>query len=1227
MARLRKRGLALLLAMVMVVSLLQVSAFAAEGEDTQDPEMVEVEIPLEGDKTVVDDAAEPNGETDPDDAAEPDGETDPDGAAEPDGETVPEEGNAAAGAEPVEEQPAIVEIPEIVEEPVWEYDTIRTVADDDAEITVSGLMPKGSYVTAKSVEITLEDLTVLAAYDITIYDSEGDEWQPDESVTVEIQNPALADVEDVEIYHMEDEDAEPEHVDTITTDEDVATFEAESFSIYVVAAKWGVEYVDTVYTTEGDQFEIEGSSAGLFGDHCWQVTQGTRIVKIIRGSSSHTVQLEAIAAGEATVAHTYGNLFNSKTEYYKVVVEAKNPTTVPVKFYVLNPNRGAPESGADQGAENYFPNEKTGTYNVYDGIPGTMGDAAWEALRGNDGKLTINDQYTNPNGTAEGLNSAWFALNDEKDALKQMYQSFGISNQEDYELVWYVIKCQAAQGSNYGRDDNGKNADVHVDGYLKNVAVTVTYHSNFGQDQTWADDSAKTGAYTTKTYGETTLPARTDGYTFLGWSTKSDASEPDYDGGAEMTLMSNLHLYAVWAPPAPTTGTLTVTKTVSGAELPENFHILVKNSSNQVVYTLGLTNGTGVTGPDANTTYTWTLSDVAPGTYTVTEENALINEYDLEASSNPAVVYVQAGKNASIQVTNTYTDASGETASFTIKKVEKGTNTGLEGAEFHLCQNENCTGSCENGMLLTTDENGLATVTGLTSGTYYLRETKAPFGYELGSTVYKIEVGGQHEKQTAGGNIFTYLWKLIAGVSESQAQTDANGNILIPNQKSSSGTLMVTKTYTGVDALPDSFMIKVAAADGTEKLLTLTNAAISETGYYEWDLSLPVGSYTVSETGYEKAGYDVSISVDERQNVTKPSTTVVITEGDTTSLTFQNAYTSTTPAPIEPVTITFSGLKDLDGTRTDVPAFTFYLKAYEKDTSDPLEATSELISEVTNDAYGRIFFDTQTFESAGTYWYQVAEKISPLDEAYRYDTTVYYIEVVVTENDGALTANETFYTNVESDGKSELVKADAILFHNETVEPEPVPETVDLSFQYVTNVSGASGVPSGVTAPATQELTKDSAFGTHAYGTGSYSSAYTFHGWYADSACTVRMAADDVLSSDTTVYGYWTYDDGGDDRDDDDDDDGTNIPDDDTPTTDLPDEGTPTTDLPDEGTPTTDLPDEGTPTTDLPDEETPMAEAPKTGDTSLVWVLAAAASGVGLVWLAVSGMKRKDHDA
>lgn len=104
-----------------------------------------------------------------------------------------------------------------------------------------------------------------------------------------------------------------------------------------------------------------------------------------------------------------------------------------------------------------------------------------------------------------------------------------------------------------------------------------------------------------------------------------------------------------------------------------------------------------------------------------------------------------------------------------------------------------------------------------------------------------------------------------------------------------------------------------------------------------------------------------------------------------------------------------------------------------------------------------------------------------------------------------------------------------------------------------------------------------------------------------------------------------------DDDDDDDDDSPVVIPDEDTPTTDLPDEQTPTTDLPDEQVPTTDLPDEQVPTTeqpvtDLPDEETPMAEAPKTGDNAAAWILAAGVSGLALVWLAITGKKRRDSE-
>ena len=197
------------------------------------------------------------------------------------------------------------------------------------------------------------------------------------------------------------------------------------------------------------------------------------------------------------------------------------------------------------------------------------------------------------------------------------------------------------------------------------------------------------------------------------------------------------------------------------------------------------------------------------------------------------------------------------------------------------------------------------------------------------------------------------------------------------------------------------------------------------------------------------------------------------------------------------------------------------------------------------------------------------------------------------------------------------VGTDTILYavwKDDTVIPPK--ETVTLSFQYVTDVHNASRVPSGVTEPEDQDVELGSTFGSHGYGTGSYSSRYTFHGWYADADCTDRMSSSDIIDDDMTVYGYWTVRDR-DDDDDDDDNGGTNIP----------DEDTPTTDLPDEGTPATDIPDEGTPTTDLPDEDVPMAEAPKTGDNMTAWILAAGVSGLGLVWLAISNKKRSENEA
>lgn len=105
---------------------------------------------------------------------------------------------------------------------------------------------------------------------------------------------------------------------------------------------------------------------------------------------------------------------------------------------------------------------------------------------------------------------------------------------------------------------------------------------------------------------------------------------------------------------AAKTGTLTVTKTVNGLEggvdgLPDNFAIEVKNSTGEVVQTL-TTDSAG-----SDTTYTWTVNDLAPDTYTVTESNYKVDGYTVVANGNGAQVKVTAGDTAKANLTNTYT--------------------------------------------------------------------------------------------------------------------------------------------------------------------------------------------------------------------------------------------------------------------------------------------------------------------------------------------------------------------------------------------------------------------------------------------------------------------------------------------------------------------------------------------------------------------------------------------
>ena len=110
---------------------------------------------------------------------------------------------------------------------------------------------------------------------------------------------------------------------------------------------------------------------------------------------------------------------------------------------------------------------------------------------------------------------------------------------------------------------------------------------------------------------------------------------------------------------AAKTGTLTVTKTVNGLEggvtLPENFAITVTKSGEPTpAATLSIDDATD-SSSDGTTTYTWTVDDLAPGTYTVTESNYEVDGYTVVANGNGAQVKVTAGDTANANLTNTYT--------------------------------------------------------------------------------------------------------------------------------------------------------------------------------------------------------------------------------------------------------------------------------------------------------------------------------------------------------------------------------------------------------------------------------------------------------------------------------------------------------------------------------------------------------------------------------------------
>lgn len=115
----------------------------------------------------------------------------------------------------------------------------------------------------------------------------------------------------------------------------------------------------------------------------------------------------------------------------------------------------------------------------------------------------------------------------------------------------------------------------------------------------------------------------------------------------------------------------------------------------------------------------------------------------------------------------------------TTKVDSKDAKTKLQGAEFKLQNSKNkyavvnegkVTSWDDEGTTLTSDAQGLFSVTGLDAGTYYLHETKAPAGYNLPASDFKVEitaatVNGQNWSGTAADALTALQVKVDDGTA------------------------------------------------------------------------------------------------------------------------------------------------------------------------------------------------------------------------------------------------------------------------------------------------------------------------------------------------------------------------------------------------------------------------------------------------------------------------------
>lgn len=369
----------------------------------------------------------------------------------------------------------------------------------------------------------------------------------------------------------------------------------------------------------------------------------------------------------------------------------------------------------------------------------------------------------------------------------------------------------------------------------------------------------------------------------------------------------------------------------------------------------------------------------------------------------------------------------------------------------------------------------------------------------------KENVPENAEGWTYDTNDFTYVVKVErndAGFLTSQGSIKDAQSIEFENTYSATGSLVLpglTKTLDGRDwmegdaftftltgknvsggdvaedigfTLPNTTEVKLTKADadaaanadgtteGVKVPFSFDAITFSQTGTYEFTVTEGnSGAIHVNNASGSSVKYQVTVSDKTQDGQFEIGEPIIVTELGSSD--FVNTYNPST------ATATLSAIKTLNDSSMGISPNMFEFQI--TGLSAPDGVTAPMPSGVTqNDdgAYtvknatdGEVDFGTFTFDTEGTYVYQVSE-INAGKTGMTYDSTVYTVVYKVTDNpqQGMLVGTPTIY---KGESQDEGAKAEAITFAN-TYHPKAAPATADFSgAKTVTDEHGSYGTLKG----------------------------------------------------------------------------------------------------------------------------------------------------------------------